>query len=170
MSARGELVGRVARAATPTALGLFGVFLLAAPLRLVEGRAPTPLIPLIVVYFWSLYSPRHLPAASVFLIGLLQDLLSGGPLGLWPAVYLAIQYVAVSQQKYFLGREWHVVWMGFAAAAIGVSVILWLFMSLLSATLLPIGGLAGQMAVTLALYPIFAAAFSDLHRRVVIEV
>lgn len=170
MSARGETIGRVFRAAAPTALGLFGAFLLSAPLRLFEGAIATPIIPLVVVYFWSLYSPRYLPAASVFLIGLVQDLLTGGPLGLWPAVYLAVQYVAISQQAYFLGREVHVVWIGFAVAAATVSLILWLFMSLMSATLLPVSGLAMQMLTTIAVYPLFAVAFGNLHRRVIIEV
>ncbi len=170
MSPRAENLLRMVRAATPTLLGVFGVFLLASPLRLVEGHVATPLIPLVVVYFWSLYSPGHLPAASIFAIGLLQDLLSGGPLGLWPAVYLAVQYVALSQQSYFVGREVHVVWMGFAVAAMSVSLILWLFMSLLSSTLLPLGGLTLQMLTTIAVYPVFAIVFGSLHRRVLIEV
>lgn len=170
MSPRADNLFRIARAALPTLLGLFGAFLLASPLRLFEGAVATPLIPLVVVYFWSLYSPGHLPAASVFAIGLVQDLLSGGPLGLWPAVYLAVQYVALSQQSYFVGREVHVVWMGFAVAAASVSLILWLFMSLLTSTLLPLGGLAWQMLTTVAVYPLFAIVFGNLHRRVLIEV
>jgi len=170
MSSRAENLARLARAATPTLLGLFGVFLLATPLRLFEGVVATPLIPLVVVYFWSLYSPGHIPAASIFAIGILQDLLSGGPVGLWPAVYLAVQYVAISQQSYFLGREVHVVWMGFAVAAASVSLILWLFMSLISGTLLPLGGLTLQMVTTIAVYPLFAIVFGNLHRRVIIEV
>jgi rod shape-determining protein MreD len=100
----------------------------------------------------------------------MANLLSGGPLGLWPAVYLAVQYVAISQQSYFLGREVQVVWMGFAIAAASVSIILWLFMSLMSGALLPIGGLALQMLTTIAVYPVFAVVFGSLHRRVVIEV
>lgn len=170
MSSRAENLSRIARAAMPTMLGIFGALLLASPLRLFQGSLPTPLIPLVVVYFWSLYSPGHLPAVSIFAIGVIQDLLSGGPLGLWPAVYLAVQYVALSQQSYFLGREVHVVWMGFAVAAASVSVILWMFMSLLSGALLPIGGLVLQMLTTIAVYPIFAIVFGSLHRRVVIEV
>lgn len=170
MSSRAENLARLARLAAPTMLGLFGVFLLASPLRLFEGTIATPIIPLVVVYFWSLHSPGHIPAASIFAIGLLQDLLSGGPLGLWPATYLAARYVAISQQAYFLGREAPVVWMGFAVATAFVSLIPWTFMSLISARLLPIGGLAAQMLTTIAVYPLFAVAFGNFHRRVVIEV
>jgi rod shape-determining protein MreD len=170
MAGRAETLANLFRGASPTLLGLIGVLLLAAPLRLFGGDFPTPFIPLIVVYFWSLYSPAHLPAASVFAIGLLHDLLGGGPLGLWPTIYLAVQHLAISQQAYFLGREIRVVWMGFAAAAFAASLILWFVSSLISASLLPITGLAWQMLVTTACFPLFAIAFGDLHRRVVIEV
>lgn len=169
MSARPEGVSRLAKAATPTLLGFLGVLLLSLPIRLGEGFLPTPLLPLIVVFFWSIYGPSYLPAASVFLVGLLQDFLSGGPLGLWPAVYLIAQFIALSQRSYFLGREPRVVWLGFAFAATGAAVILWLVMSLMSGALLPVWGLAKQMAATVLLYPVFASAFAHLHRRVLVE-
>lgn len=162
-------MSRLAKAATPTFLGLFGVFLLALPLRLAEGHIPTPLLPLVIVFFWSIYGPSYLPAASVFAIGLLQDFLSGGPLGLWPGVYLITQYIVLSQRSYFLGREQKVVWIGFAFAAAGAALILWLVMSLMSGMLLPVWSLLFQMAMTVITYPIFSYGFSHLHRRVIVE-
>ena len=170
MTLRGENLWRIARASAPTIVGILGVFLLSSPLRLFQDSLPTPIFPLLVVYFWSLYSPAHLPAASVFAIGLIQDLLSGGPLGLWPSVYLLVQYLAISQQAYFLGREWSVVWLGFTVASLVSAAIVWLIMSLLSSALLPVGGLLAQIIVTIACFPFFAAAFGNIHRRVVIEV
>ncbi len=169
MGARAEGLSRLAKAATPTALGLFGVIALALPVRLFEGHLPMPVIPLAVVFFWSVYAPNYLPALSVFFVGLLQDLLSGGPLGLWPAVYLITQYIVLSQRFYFLGREQRVVWLGFALAAAGAGIILWLIMSLMSGVLLPIRSLALQMLATVAIYPAFGFAFSHLHRRVLVE-
>lgn len=170
MSTRADVLMRAAGAATPALLGFFGVLLLASPIRLFGGDIPTPVIPLIIVYFWSLYSPGHLPAVSVFFMGLLHDLLSGGPIGLWPTVYLVMQQIAMSQQAYFLGRELTVVSIGFAVASLVVSLIVWFVMSLMTATVLPIGGLFAQMLVTVACFPLFAMAFGRLHRRVVIEV
>jgi rod shape-determining protein MreD len=170
MATRADVIMRIAGGATPALLGFLGVLLLASPVRLFGGALPTPVVPLIIIYFWSLYSPGHLPAASVFFMGLLHDLLTGGPIGLWPTVYLVMQQIAISQQAYFLGRELRVVAIGFAVACLVVSLILWLAMSLLSATLLPAGGLLQQMLVTAICFPIFAMAFGRLHRRVVIEV
>ena len=162
-------VSRLIKSATPTALGLFGVLLLALPVRIGEGLIPTPLLPLVIVFFWSIYGPSYLPSASVFAIGLLQDFMTGGPLGLWPLVYLFTQYIVLSQRSYFVGREQRVVWIGFAFAASGGALILWLVMSLMSGTLLPVWSLAGQILATIAVHPVFAAGFAHLHRRVIVE-
>ncbi len=170
MGRRAESLSRIAKAATPTVLGLFGVLLLALPVRLGEGLIPTPLLPLVVVFFWSIYGPDYLPSISVFFIGLLQDFLEGGPLGLWPAVYLATQYVVLSQRSYFLGREQRVVWMGFVFAAANAALILWLTMSLMRGELLPMATPAGKFLATIATYPVLAAGFSHLQRRVIVEV
>lgn len=169
MGYRAENLIRLFKAAAPTLLGLAGVIILALPIRLFEGWAPTPLIPLVVVFFWSIYGPDYMPPFSVFCIGLLQDLLTGGPLGLWAVVYLVTQYIVLSQRPYFLGREQKVVWIGFALAAAGASVILWLVMSLMSGVLLPVRGLAAQMAATVLIYPAFGIVFRQLHRRVLVE-
>lgn len=157
------------KAATPMLLGMFGVIILALPLRLFEGIGPTPIIPLVVVFFWSIYAPDYLPSVSVFFIGILQDLLTGGPLGLWAVVYLVTQFVVMSQRAYFHGREQKVVWLGFALVAGGVSLMLWLVMSLMSGVLLPIRTLFGQMAATVLIYPLFGIAFGRLHHRVLVE-
>ena len=169
MTPRAESVSRILKATTPTLLGVIGVLLLALPLRLAEGVVPTPLFPLVVIFFWSIYGPSYLPAFSVFFIGILQDFLSGGPLGLWPAVYLATQYIVLSQRSYFAGREQQVVWIGFAFAAGGAALIVWLVMSLMSGALLPVWGLVLQMLATVAVYPVFANGFAHLHRRVIVE-
>lgn len=170
MGYRAENLLRLFKAMAPTLLGLLGVLMLAAPIRLFEGIAPTPIIPLVVVFFWSVYGPDYLPPFSVFLIGLLQDLLTGGPLGLWPAVYLLTQFVVLSQRAYFLGREQKVVWIGFALASTGAGLILWLVMSLMSGELLPVRYVIYQLAATVLIYPLFGAMFSELHRRVLVEV
>ena len=170
MGYRAENLFRLFKAIAPTLLGLLGVIILAAPIRLFEGGLPTPIMPLVIVFFWSVYGPDYMPPASVFIIGLLQDLLTGGPLGLWPVVYLVTQFIVMSQRAYFLGREQKVVWLGFALASAGAAIILWLVMSLMSGALLPIRFLLLQMTVTVMTYPLFGALFGELHRRVLVEV
>jgi rod shape-determining protein MreD len=169
MGYRAEHLLSLLKTVAPLLLGLLGVIILALPIRLFEGAAPTPIIPLVVVFFWSIYAPAYMPSVSVFLIGILQDLLTGGPLGLWAAVYLVTQFVVMSQRSYFLGREQKVVWLGFALAAASASLMLWLVMSLMSGGLLPVGGLLAQMTTTVLIYPLFGIAFGEFHRRILVE-
>lgn len=169
MGYRAENIFRLFKAAAPTLLGLIGVIILALPIRLFENIAPTPIIPFVIVFFWTIYGPDYMPPLSVFIIGLLQDFLMGGPLGLWASVYLVSQLIVSTQRPYFLGREQRVVWLGFALAAASASVMLWLVMSLMSGVLLPIGGLLLQMAATVMIYPVFGMVFGELHHRVLTE-
>jgi rod shape-determining protein MreD len=169
MTKRSEGLGRLAKAAAPTVVGLIGVVLLALPVRLLGGLVPMPAIPLIIVFFWAIYGPSYLPAFSVFAMGLVQDFLVGGPLGLWPAVYLFAQYVVLSQRGYFIGRDFHVVWIGFGFVAGAAALLVWLVTSVMHGGPLPVQWLAYQTAVTVAVYPAFSRMFGRLHRRVIVE-
>ena len=61
----------------------------ALPTRL-PGFAPVvPLLPLIGVYYWSIYRPDLMPPALAFGLGILNDVIAGIPLGVSSLVYLA---------------------------------------------------------------------------------
>ncbi len=167
---RPDIVSRTAKGLAPFAMGIFGVFLLALPVRLFEGLVPMPIIPLAVIFFWTIYDPQRLPSSSVFFIGLFQDAMTGGPLGLWATVYLMVQYVVLSQRSYFLGRELQVVWLGFILAAIGAATVIWLVMSLMAGYSLPIVALTFQIIATIFFYPFMGQAFREIRHRVLMEV
>ena len=165
MDRRGDGIQRLLKTAGPTLVGVFCVLLVSLPVRPFGGYAPMPVLPLIAVYFWTVQAPAQLPSPSVFLIGLLQDFLSGGPLGLWPAVYLCVQYVVLTQRAYFAGREIQVLWVGFAVTALMASIMIWLVTSLLNGRVLSIGPLLGIMFATVLVYPLMASVFGAAHRR-----
>ncbi|MEM9705944.1 MAG: rod shape-determining protein MreD [Pseudomonadota bacterium] len=169
MSERADVIKQFAKGLTPTLLGLVGVAMLALPLRLFEGTAPLPLIPLLIVFFWSIYAPDYLPAPSIFVIGLLQDLYSGGPIGLWALIYLGVQYTFINQRSYFLGREQRVVWVGFMFATALAGAAFWAMTSLAAGNPMPLRPLALQLILTIAAYPVLAIAFSHLQRRVIAQ-
>lgn len=165
MDRRSEGLQRLFKTMGPTLVGVLCVLLVSLPVRPFGGYAPMPVLPLIAVYFWTVQAPAQLPSPAVFLIGVLHDFLSGGPLGLWPAVYLCVQYVVLTQRAYFAGREIQVLWVGFAVAAIMASAMIWLITSLLNGRVLSIGPLLWIMLATVLVYPVFAALFGAAHRR-----
>lgn len=169
MASRAEAFSYFLKAMTPTLLALAGVLLLMAPLRLAEGLIPTPILPLLVIFFWSLYAPDYIPTLSVFFVGLAQDLLFAGPLGLWAVLYLGVQFAVTSQRAYFLGREQKVIWIGFAIVVAASGLFYWLMMSLVTGGLLPLGALGAQILATILTYPLFGALFRRFHRRILVE-
>ncbi|MEL6507135.1 MAG: rod shape-determining protein MreD [Pseudomonadota bacterium] len=169
MAERAETVGRFVTNSTPFVLGLFGVIALALPVRLAEGIVPMPILPLVMIYFWTLYEPEKLPASLVFVLGLLQDALGGGPFGLWSMVYLLVQYGVLSQRGYFLGRDMKVVWLGFAIVAVTSGIFVWLVLSLIARGLLPLSGISVQILVTICVYPLLGAGFRTIRRTVLAD-
>ncbi len=167
---RADKISQIVRGAAPFAMGVFGVFLLALPIRLFEGHVPMPIIPLAVVFFWTLYDPERLPVSYIFVIGLFQDALTGSPFGLWPSVYLSTQWVILSQRPYFLGRELQVIWLGFALAAAGATLLIWAVMSMIAGYSLPMASLALQLLATIFFYPVLSHLFRQIRRRVLVEV
>lgn len=150
------LVSHLDRAARN--LSPFAVCVLLVPLGMVPLPMPgyTPVAPavaLIAVYYWSIYRPDLLPAVAVFAIGLLQDLLSGVPLGVNTLVLLMVHRVVTSQRRFFHGKPFLVLWWSFMLVAAGVALMSWVLVALLVGTLIDPRPVIAQYLLTLALFP-----------------
>jgi rod shape-determining protein MreD len=92
-------------------------------------RFVLPLLPVVAIYYWTLDRDAWLPEWAIFLAGLALDVLTQGPLGYWPLVYLFAYVVAIfasrSTIESVLGRI-----MLLAAAIVAVAVFAWLAASL----------------------------------------
>lgn len=124
----------------------------------------TPALSLIAVYYWSIYRPELLPAYAVFLIGLVQDILSGTPLGITALVLLVVHAIVSAQRRVFLGKTFLVEWWGFLLVAGGALAATWLIASLFFVALLPPGPVVVQLLLTVALYPPFMWVLSRIQR------
>ncbi len=94
--------------------GILGALIYAAPIGLGGIDVPMPWLPLLPVFFWGLLRPDLGRAVSAFAIGLFQDFVSGGPLGLWAITYL-VAFAAIAPQRDALaGQSASAVWIGFA--------------------------------------------------------
>ena len=161
-----ERLGLVLRGTVPLllTLGLVMATVVSSP---IPDLAPvTPSLSVMAVYYWSIYRPDLLPAAAVFLIGLMQDILSGGPPGMMALVLLLVHGVVVSQRQVFVGKSFLVGWWGFAIVAIGAAGLSWLVASAWFGVFLRPRPVAYQAALTIALYPLVAWLFRRLHQKV----
>ena len=73
-----------------------------------------PALPLIAVFYWTLYRPDLMPPVAAFVIGLLQDILGGLPLGVSACVLVGVHAAVNTQRRFFIGKSFAVVWLGFA--------------------------------------------------------
>ncbi len=76
-------------ATVPFLCGAIAVAFANLPVSVLGGLVPPPLLALMPVYFWCLVRPDLMPPAAAFAIGVLEDLFSGGPPGVWGASFVA---------------------------------------------------------------------------------
>jgi len=119
-----------ARHLLPVVLTLVLVLLGAIPTHLPGFAAITPMLPLIGIYYWGIYRPDLLPGSVAFAIGLVNDIITGMPLGVTPLIYLLVQAMTASQRRFFLGKPFLVAWWCFAVVAGGALSLQWLLVSM----------------------------------------
>lgn len=123
-------------------------------------RFVLPLLPVVAIYYWTLDRDAWLPEWSIFLAGLLLDVLTQGPLGYWALVYLVAYVIAVYCSRFAVNTTAQRLAL-FTGAIVSVTLFAWLaasayFIAFLDAE--PYGRGAGVA--------VLAAALITLLRRV----
>ena len=144
----------LARQLTPFTLTFLLVLLDAVPLRIPHLQPISPAWPLIAVFYWILYRPDLMPPAAAFLLGLTQDTLSGAPLGVHAAIFVLAHLGITTQRRFFLGKSFAVLWLGFALLALCAFVLKWLLLTLFYLVVASPLPLALQMVVTIGCFPL----------------
>lgn len=149
----------MARQLTPFALTLILVLLNVVPMHIPGYARVVPILPLMAVYHWSIYRPELMPAYAVFAIGLLQDVLTGTPIGVNALVFLGVYGVVLSQRRFFAGKSFFIMWLGFALVAAGAVLASWLLISIFNMTLVAPKAAIFQYLLTLGCFPFIAWLF-----------
>lgn len=150
---------------------LIAAILTVVPLQVPGLAVATPAFALMAVYHWIVYRPDLMPPASVFVVGIVLDLLGGTPyIGVSSLTFLAARSLILLGRSRYANQPFVIVWAGFfgiAAIAIGLQ---WLLISALSFNALASRPFVFQILVTVAAYPIadylLAQAQRGLLRRV----
>ena len=84
MDRAGNIVGgRLLASIIPMMFGIVGAFVDNVPISVMGPWIPSPLFSLMPLYYWCLVRPDLMTPAWAFLIGATEDILSGGPPGIW---------------------------------------------------------------------------------------
>ena len=110
--------------------------------------------------------PDRCPRLEVFTVDLLFGLRSGGGIGLWAFVYVVTYAVVVTQRMLVVNARFSAVWMGCAFAAGFAGALAWVVVSIIHGVFVPPVSVMKHMAVTVAVFPIFAMLFGRIEARV----
>ncbi len=153
-----------ARDLAPFGLTVLLIIFGMVPLGIPNFAPVMPALGVIAVFYWLVYRPNLMPAWAVFLVGLIQDLLGGGALGVGVFVLLVVYAALMGQRRYLAQASFVLVWLAFLPVAAGAFVLTWLFNSLIADVLLAPGPAAYQYLSTVAFYPIIAWLFTQAQR------
>jgi rod shape-determining protein MreD len=148
-----------ARNVTPVGLTFVLILVTMVPTHLPGYARVTPVLALISIYHWAVYRPELMPAWTVFVLGLLQDFLSGAPVGINVLVFLSVQWLVLTQRQFLVGKTFLIYWFGFAVVALVAAIEMWMLASLHYLSALSPGGIAAQYLVTAGLFPVIAWMF-----------
>ena len=156
-----------ARYMMPAVTTMFLALLNVVPLGLPGISDVVPMMVMMAVFYWSVYRPDLLPAVVVFVLGLIQDILLGSPIGLMALTLLAMHGVTLTQRQAFLGKPFFVAWIGFAVISAGGFMLMWIMTCVLAADLLLTPAVLFQFVLTAVSFPLAAWIFVRVHRYLV---
>jgi rod shape-determining protein MreD len=158
---------RMVSALVPLLCGLVFAFVANIPISVTAGQVPPPLLALVPVYFWCLVRPDLMTPAAAFAIGLMEDVLSGGPPGVWTLSFV-LTYVLVSRQRdSFASLSGLAAVLGFASAAAFCCATAWTIIAILDWRLPPVSPIVGELIMTVLFYAPVALLVGWLHHRLV---
>jgi rod shape-determining protein MreD len=148
----------------PAASTLLMLLAGAAPLALPGQAELRSAVVMGCVFFWSVFRPASMPPATVFLLGLVTELLGFEALGVQVLTLLVVHGLAFRWRRVMARQAFWLVWVAYAAVAIGATALQWALTSLLAVRLLPGAPAAFQAALSVGLYPALALVLTRAHQ------
>jgi rod shape-determining protein MreD len=117
------------------------------------------------VFYWTIYRPDLMPISFLFIVGLIEDCVTGGALGVTSLILVGTHGILLGQRRVFLGKPFALTWWGFALVACGAAILRYLIASWQAGTLVAITQAVMQCVSTLVLFPLVVGLCVGLHRR-----
>jgi len=160
-------VSRLFGSLLPVLSALLLVMLVNLPVSLTGDLFPAPLLALTAVYFWALVRPDLMPPFVVLFVGLLEDLLSGGPAGIWATGFMAAYALVDRQRENLAGLAGAAAVLGFAAAMALAATATFVLTWIMYMRQPPLAPLLLASVFTVLFYPPIAVVLGWVHRRAV---
>jgi rod shape-determining protein MreD len=149
----------------PFLCGVLAAIIANVPISFLGGLVPSPLLAFMPVYFWCLVRPDLMPAPAALALGALDDLLSGGAMGIW-ALSFVVSYTLIDRERdAFAGLSGLGAIIGFGAAMLVTEVTAFLVVAATHATFPPVGPFLLQAVTTILLYFPGLSLLNLIHHR-----
>jgi len=157
-----QRVDHLVRQLLPASLVVLLILMQAVPTRIPQMAGVVPLLPMIGIFYWSLYRPDLLVPSVAFATGLVNDIVLGAPVGVSSLVFLAMQGMTASQRRFFHGKSFLLIWAGFATLAAGGLLIQLALSAALFGRAPLFHALLAEYIITVCCYPLPSWMFSRL--------
>ena len=157
----------IARNILPFFATILLIMVAMVPLRVPILSPVIPSLPVIAVYYWSVYKPNLMPVWAIFLIGLFHDLLAAGPPGVGILSLLLVHGLVESLRRFLVGAGFLSIWLVFVPVAAAASLAAWLLTCLVETRLFELEPTVFRYFATIAVYPCLAWVLSQLQRTLV---
>jgi cell shape-determining protein MreD len=151
----------------PVTLAFLGVLIANLPVSFLGGIVPAPLLGLMPIYFWGLVRPDLMPPFWAFAAGVLEDMLSGGPAGVWTVSFIVTYALIDRQRDAFAGLSGFGAILGFATAASLACASAYTVVALYHWHLPPFAPVMGELAMSIVFYVPALVFLGFVHRRLV---
>ncbi|MBN2752159.1 MAG: rod shape-determining protein MreD [Rhodospirillaceae bacterium] len=159
----------VVRQILPFATALLAALFMATQTHVPRLNSLMPSLTLCVVYFWSAHRPNLFGMGSAFLIGLIQDLVTGVPLGLGALILLLTRAGVATQSRFFLAKPFVVYWWGFCLVALAAAVTSWVMAAMVLGVIIPIGQVLISALLSMAIFPVIFGICGIIERHLLSE-
>lgn len=140
----------------PLFFSLLLVLMSYVPLNFVLSSNIRPTVSLVCVYYWIIHRPDIFNLFSVFILGLIEDILSAVPMGTNIFTLLVLYILLLNLGRFFNGKPFVVTWYGFAILSLLTLFCKWLVVSVYYGQFLPLVPLFFSYCFSVAAYPILS--------------
>ena len=130
-----QIILYAGRQTVPVMTMLLLVLIGSMPLGSLHTFEIFPMLNIIVIFYWTVYRPDLVPPFVLFLIGLIDDVVMGTPLGLMACVFVLLYGVTLTQRQFFLGKPFYVTWLGFSVISAVCICLIWVLVALFAGRL-----------------------------------
>lgn len=156
----------LAARAVPALLTLLVSLMTAVPSHLMGNGDLAPAFTLICIFYWAVYLPGALPYSFLFILGLLQDSLSGMPLGISSFINMSMAFLLTSQRRLMGKTLFGTVWLTCAMLSALAFMAQWGAMCLYYSKPYDLGAPFLRWAVTCIAYPPSHLLLTQVYKRI----